>query len=176
MLNFIKYLLIGVALSMDAFSLSVILKTSNLLDKRKNIVLVLLIGLFHFVMPYFGSIISDIIPLNIEKIANYILAGIFFVLGVEILCEKDEKYTKVDYFTLILISLTVSIDSLTVGLGLNLLNEYNIFISLLFSLTSIFFTTIGLLLGKKINNHLGKNSKIISSILLLILAIIYLFR
>ncbi len=159
---------------MDAFSVSIGLKSSKLISKREDIYFISLIGIFHFLMPYLGSLLINIIPISIESYSKYILAGIFIILSYEILTGKVEISETINYFTLLLLGLTVSIDSFTIGLGLSLVNDYNILASLIFASLSMIFTSLGLIIGKYINKVSKNKSNIIGGLILLLLGIKYL--
>ena len=53
-------ILMAISLSMDAFSLSLVYGTFGI-DKKNKILLSLIVGCFHFVMPLFGMFIGDLI-------------------------------------------------------------------------------------------------------------------
>lgn len=169
--------IIALALSMDAFSISICITTSNLLNKRKMLLFPLLVGILHFIMPLLGNYLGLIISINLEKIASYILGVIFLILGIEVLNSKEkEEIPKINYIYLIIIALTVSIDSFTVGLGLSLTNEYTYTSSLIFSICSFLFTVLGLTIGKYLNEKIEKRATLIGGILLLLLSIKYFFK
>lgn len=169
--------LIAIALSMDAFSISICITTSNLLNKNKIIIFPIIVGIFHFFMPLLGNCLGTIISINLEKIADYILGTIFLILSIELISSKEkEKYIKINYLYLFLIALTVSVDSFTVGLGLSLTNEYTLISSLIFSLTSAFFTILGITIGKYLNKKIEKQANVLGSLLLFLLALKYFFK
>lgn len=175
--NITTNLLIAIALSMDAFSISVCTSTSNLLTKSKIIVFPIIVGIFHFIMPLLGNYIGLIISINLDKIADYILGTIFLILSIELLTSKEkENAYKINYLYLTLIALTVSVDSFTVGLGLSLTNQYTLLSSLIFSLVSAFFTIFGIIIGKYLNKKVEKKANIVGSTLLFLLSIKYFFK
>lgn len=172
----INYLLIAVALSMDAFSVATTLEMNNLLNIKKKLYLVSIIGLLHFIMPYLGNISINLINIKIESFANFILAFIFLILGIEVLTEKEKVNDKVNYFYLLVIAITVSIDSFTIGIGLSIINDYSILASIIFSIFSMFFTILGYIIGTYLNKSLKDNSSKMGGIILLLLCIKYLFK
>ena len=72
MKEILNILLIGVALSMDTFSLSLGVGTYNL-EKRKSLELAILVGIMHFIMPLLGNILGDKIMTFFELNSNYLL-------------------------------------------------------------------------------------------------------
>ena len=167
---------IAVSLSMDAFSLSLAYGTLNL--KKEYIKkLALIVGIFHFIMPLLGLTIGKII-LNIVPLEpNIIVCIVLTFIGIEMLIAsfKDEENVKIMINKeMLLFALAVSLDSFSVGIGLEALTTKYIPTLLIFSITSYLFTYIGLLLGKKINKLIGKLSTILGGITLIIIGIIYI--
>lgn len=160
---------------MDAFSLALAYGT-NKISKNKIIILSLVVGLFHFIMPITGSFIGISLLSKLITKANIIVGIIFIILAIEMLISKDEekKGTITNIYTCIIFAFTVSIDSFTVGIGLSLTNSNIIIPSLIFSITSFIFTALGLVLGKKLSKTFGKKAIYLGIIILLVLGIKYL--
>ena len=76
---------------------------------------------------------------------------------------------------MILFAFTVSIDSFSIGIGINAISNNIILCSSVFSLVSAIITYIGLRLGKRLNLMIGYTSNIIGSIILIGLGFFYLF-
>ena len=76
----------------------------------------------------------------------------------------------------LLFGLSVSIDSLTTGIGLTAITNSYILSSLIFSITSFIFTLLGLNLGNILNQKYGKLSTLLGGTILLILGILYIFK
>ena len=168
--------ILAISLSMDAFSLSLIYGTLNLdemIEKRISII----VGIFHFFMPLLGYKLGQII-LNFLKVDTNIIIGIIFiVLSIEmILSLKEEEKIKIltSILSIIIFALTVSIDSLSVGISLGFTNSNIIIPSTIFSITSFLFTYLGLKLGKTLSKKYGHYATLGGAIIILILGINYL--
>ena len=85
--------------------------------------------------------------------------------------EQVKKMTKIE---MLIFGLAVSIDSFSVGIGLKSMTNHYLLCALLFSFSSLFFTSLGLHLGKKVHQKLGRISTTIGGIVLVLLGIIYL--
>ena len=70
--------------------------------------------------------------------------------------------------------LAVSIDSFSVGLGLETIYKSPIISAITFSLSSFLFTYLGLKLGRKISNMIGKYATLLGGITLIIIGILYM--
>lgn len=170
-------IIIGISLSMDAFSLAMIYGTLNL-EKKVIKELSLAVGIFHFFMPQIGFKIGKLI-LSIIKIKPDILVGIIFLfIALQMffsLFKNEEVSALKGPLSLVLFAFTVSIDSFSVGIGLSGLIE-NIYIQgLIFSIISLLFTYLGLNLGTKLATKFGNITTLIGSILLFIMSLEYLF-
>ena len=84
--------LIGISLSMDAFSLALIYGTYSL-KKKDIIVLSSIVGIFHFFMPLmglgFGGIILKFLLFNVSLVVGVI----FLIIGIEMIISsiKEEE-------------------------------------------------------------------------------------
>ena len=177
-MNIILIFLIAVSLSMDAFSLSLAYGTISMSKKEINL-LSIIVGVYHFFMPIFGMIIGNFIFNILHINSKLIVLLIFTFIGINMILEslkKEEKIKKMKLSEMILFGLAVSIDSCSVGIGLNNISNNFIMCSSIFSIISFMFTFIGLQLGNKLNQMIGKISTIIGGIALIIFGIFYLIK
>lgn len=175
-MSFFVILIIAVSLSMDAFSLSLAYGTLCL-EKNQILKLSFIVGIYHFFMPLLGMKIGgslfDIIPVK----PDFIVFVILFIIGFQMIFEtfKEEKKLELKgLFQLLIFGLAVSIDSFSVGIGLDAISDNFLMCASLFSLSSFVFTYLGLVMGKKINLMVGKISTIIGGVVLMLIGIIYL--
>lgn len=169
-------IIIAISLSMDAFSLALAYGTLNL-NKKDIYKLSLVVGLYHFFMPLLGLFFGNII-LNYINNPNFLVFVILFIIGIEMIYETfkaEDIKNIVSFRQILLFGLAVSIDSFSVGIGLNVISKDYLYCSFIFSLFSLSFTYLGLILGKKINNVIGKTSTIIGGLVLIVIAFMYLF-
>ncbi|MBQ2872901.1 MAG: manganese efflux pump [Bacilli bacterium] len=177
MSSFLTILIIGISLSMDAFSLALIYGMQGM-SKRNKILLSLIVGIYHFIMPLigltFGTILDNINLMSIDIIASLIL----IYIGIDLIISNSKKEDRLEINKLgfIIFGLSVSIDSLTVGIGLKALTDNYLISSITFSLSSLIFTYTGLLLGNIIGSKVGKYSKLTGGIILICIAIIMFIR
>ena len=173
MSSFFTILLIGLSLSMDAFSLALIYGMINI-TKKKKIILPLIVGIYHFFMPLIGLSLGIFID-NISFINLHIITSIILIyIGIDLIISnfKEESTLSITITGLLLFGLSVSLDSLTIGIGLKTITNNYLLSSMTFSICSLFFTYLGLVLGNIIGNKIGTYSKIVGGIVLIIIAII----
>ena len=174
----ISLFLIGVSLSMDTFSISLSIGTFNI-SRKKVLFLCSLVGIMHFFMPLIGSILGSKITTFLNINVNFLLGLILLFIAIEMfidLIKKEEKFFELNIFNMFLVSISVSLDSFSTGLGLNAITNDIILSGIIFSLCAASFTFIGILIGKYSSNKLGVYANIIGIILLVILGLLHLFK
>lgn|SRR5574344_841569 len=123
----------------------------------------------------FGLVIMEIITVKI----SLIISIIFFYLSLEMIfgvfSKKEQKKMnrKID---IILFAFGVSLDSFSVGIGLNHITNNIILSTITFGIFSFSLTYVGLILGKFAYNKLGTLASVIGSLILLSLALFYLLK
>ena len=176
--TFFTTLIIGISLSMDAFSLALIYGTQSI-SKKNKIILSIIVGIYHFVMPLLGVFLGNIILKYLVINLSIVVSIIFLFIGIEMIISsiKDDSHDfVVSIFGFLIFGLSVSIDSFTTGIGLNVINNNYLEVSSIFCIVSGSFTYLGLILGNKLGSIFCKLSTIIGGVILIILGIIYFFR
>ena len=169
------YFFTGIGLSMDAFSLSLSLGTTN--PRKKTIIKTsIIVGVFHFIMPILGYFLGYAFKYRIPNI-NILTFVLFLILSIEMYKSKNEENNSIlNNLTILLIAFSVSIDAFTVGIAFGLNNELVLISSTIFSIISLILTYLGLTLGKTLKTKYKKFSTYLGIILLLIVAIKYLLN
>ncbi len=169
--------LIGLALSMDAFSLSLGIGTIGINNYYK-LIMSFFVGTMHFIMPIFGLFISDKLSSVFKLNFSLFTIIIFIYTGVIMIIEKKELKQTVKYsiFNLLLLSFSVSIDSFSVGLGLKLYNTKFLIPSIIFFICSSLITYLGLKIGEYSIKHLKEKAPILGGLMFIILAIVNIIK
>ncbi len=178
MKEIITIFMIAVALSMDTFSLSLGIGTTNI-SKKRCLFFSCLVGVMHFIMPLIGNLIGNkLVELFMLK-SNFLLGIILIYLGISMLLEvikPSEEPKKMNYLNMFLFAIGVSIDSFSTGIGLSAITS-NMFLSVfIFSITSLCFTYLGLLIGKYANQLLGIYATVFGTILLISIGFYHLCK
>lgn len=173
-MQIISLILIGLSLSMDAFTLAL---TYGLLSvpKKRVLLVSLSVGLFHFFMPLLGIEVGNIINSFINANFKIILILVLFIILIESirsLKDEEEKEYDLNFINIIIFSLLVSFDSFSVGIGLKYITDKIYLGSCIFTIISFIFTYLGFTLGRYLKKTSAHNSKILG-IILLILTIVY---
>lgn len=176
MSEFFSILLIGIALSMDTFSLSLSIGVFNNSNK-KSLLLSLIVGCMHFLMPFIGMLLGSKLIQIFELQCDFILGIILIFIAIQIVVDiikKEEEKFNLSLLGMLLFAFGVSLDSFSVGLGIKAITD-NIYLAMsLFAVCSFIFTYGGLIVGKYASKLLGTYANIIGAIILFILGIIHI--
>lgn len=177
-MNIYILLLIGISLSMDSFSLALSIGT-NYNDKKDYLLYSLIVGIFHFIMPFLGSILGNILRNIIYIDSNKLLFALFIFIGIEMIVDlfnKKENNFKMSLLNMIFFAFSVSLDSFTIGIGINNITSIPLLGFLIFMICSFFITYIGLLLGKLTYKKFGILAKVFGIVIILLLAFNHLIK
>lgn len=172
-MNYILVFTIAVSLSLDAFSLALAYGTLKI-DRNKIFFIAALTGLFHFIMPLIGDLIGHEL-LHFFK-ADLVAFFLLTIIGVSMIYEsgKEKEIFELSVGKMFLFAFTVSLDSFSAGIGLSGIVD-NIFLAVFsIAISSFAFTGLGLVLGKKIGQKLGKYATVFGGIALILIAIMCL--
>ncbi|MCX8124705.1 MAG: manganese efflux pump MntP family protein [Spirochaetes bacterium] len=169
---------IAVALAMDAFSVAIasglyIYKPYH----RYYFRIAFHFGLFQFAMPiigYFGGIAIEPIIKNFD---HWIAFGLLTFIGIRMIKasfshhETSFKDDPSKGFTLVLLALATSIDALAVGLSFGLLQKPIILPSIIIGITCSLFSMLGVFLGRKASNIIGKRAELVGGCILILIGL-----
>ncbi len=171
----ISILFISLALSLDAFSLSLSLGTTKNF-KNKNTYL-FFISIMHAIFPLCGLLLSKLIINNYIVNVNIFLIFLYLIIGTLMLFDtNDEMQQNCKIITLFLLAFSVSFDSFYIGIGLKYITESIIFVIILFGLISGIVSYLGIKLGKTFKKRFEKQANIAGAIILYILAVVNLVK
>lgn len=129
-------------------------------------------SLFQIFMPLVAFYVGRLFAPIIDCFDHFIVFGVFFIFGVNMLIEafkKDAKPTKTGFFSLLIIAFFSSFDSLGVGFSIALY-DFNIFVAvaIICSMTFVFSFT-GVFIGKLFESKNRKFTCILSGMILIVL-------
>ncbi len=171
---------IAVALAMDAFAVAIAtgvrLKQVSL---RQFFRLAWHFGLFQALLPIIGWSAGLNVRAAIERFGHWVAFGLLAYVGLHMIreafkLEKDARRHKdpTRGLTLVMLSLSTSIDALAVGLTLSML-QVSIWIpALVIGLVAGLFTVLGLYLGKSVGSaeRLSPIAEVLGGVVLLVIA------
>ena len=175
-MQILSILLIGIALSMDTFSLSLSLGTFNITNKQA-LKLSIIVGIMHFFMPILGMLLGEKLISLFELQCDFLLGVILLFIAIQMiidLIKHEENSFNLNILGMFLFALGVSLDSFSVGLGIKAITENINLATSIFAICSFIFTFTGILIGKFANKFIGTYASIFGVIILLILGIVHI--
>ena len=186
---FVTSILLGVALAMDAFSVSIASGFDEpKMKKSKAFIIAFTFGLFQFGMPLLGWVCVHYLEkaFNVFKYAiPWIALALLLFLGIKMVlsyrarvkCEDEgicslSNGKKSFFWTLMIQGVATSIDALSVGFTTS---EYEILQALvcsgiIFALTFI-ICIIGVILGKTVGTKIGRKAELVGGIILICIGV-----
>jgi len=176
-LETITIILIGLSLSIDAFTLSLAYGLLNI-PKSKIIFTSLSVGIFHFIMPLLGLAIGRVLTDMININSKYILIVVLLIILVSMIksLKEEEQEHDLSFINILTFSFLVSLDSFSVGIGLTYITNKIFLGSIIFSIISCTFTYLGFTLGKYLSVKAEKHAKILGIVFITLLIIYFIFK
>lgn len=177
-MSFVEILLIGIGLSMDAFSVSV---CKGLTTKKFSWKIALICGLwfgfFQALMPLIGYFLGIQFEQLITSVDHWIAFGLLFLIGAnmirEALSKKDDQSndSALDFKTMLLLAIATSIDALAVGISFACI-QVKIWSSvLIIGLTTFAFSVLGVKIGNVFGSKFEKSAEIVGGIILILIGL-----
>ena len=188
-MSFVEVLLIGIGLSMDAFSVSI---CKGLTTKQFSWKIALTCGLwfgfFQALMPVIGYFLGAQFQEYIEAYDHWIAFGLLFLIGANMIREavfgkdEDEKSviarsdatkqsTPLSFKTMLLLAIATSIDALAVGVSFACIQVKLWSSVLIIGLTTFAFSVLGVKIGNVFGSKFEKSAEIIGGIILIFIGL-----
>ena len=176
-MSFLTILSIAVALSMDAFSVSI---CKGLTTKKFSIKTALSCGIwfgvFQALMPLIGYFLGIQFESLITSIDHWIAFGLLFLIGVNMIREafgdEDDKNTsKNDSKTMFLLAIATSIDALAIGVTFAFLQVMIWKSILIIGVTTFIFSFAGVAIGNFFGSKYSKPSSIVGGVILILIGV-----
>ena len=165
--------LIGIGLSMDAFSVSI---TNGMNMKRVEFKdafkIALFYGIFQFIMPVMGFFAAGIFKSYIEAVDHWVAFLLLAFIGIKMIIEafekkEEEKEKNLSIKVLTLQAIATSIDALAVGISFAALNTPIWSSSLIIGMTTFVLCFGAVYIGKNVGKFLAEKAEIFGGIILL---------
>lgn len=170
----ITLIIMGFALSMDAFSVGLGMGMYQI-RLRQIFKIGITIGLFHIIMPLLGMVTGHFLSERFGDIAAILGGVLLLIIGVQMIWsgfqEKENSVFTPAGVGLLLFSISVSIDSFSVGLTLGIYGAKIVMVILSFGIGACILSWLGLLLGRKVQGWLGTYSEALGGSILMIFGI-----
>ena len=172
---FIELILIALSMAMDAFAVSLGAGTTGLTEgPRPKFRLSFHFGLFQFLMPVIGWLAGTTIERYIQSFDHWIAFALLAFVGGRMLWSgfHPEKEKKQDTdlsrgWTLVLLSIAVSIDALAVGLSLGLMGISIWYPAIIIGVVTSLLSLAGLFIGDGLGKKFGSAMEVIGGLVLI---------
>ncbi len=177
-MDFISLLALATALAMDAFAVA--LAAGALicpLTFRPCFRLAFHFGLFQGVMPVLGWLAGRTVQHVVAAWSHWLAFILLLAIGLKMIVEAltdGEEHRLTDPsrgLTMVMLAVATSIDALVVGLTLAMVDVTIWRPSLVIGLVAALFTLVGLLLGCRVGNLLGRRVEVAGGVLLIVIGL-----
>ena len=174
-MSFITILSIAIALSMDAFSVSICKGlTTNKFSIKTAVLCGLWFGIFQALMPVIGYFLGVQFESFITSIDHWIAFGLLFLIGAnmirEAFSEENEKNSSNnDVKTMFLLAVATSIDALAVGVTFAFLQVGIWGAILIIGVTTFIFSFVGVAIGNFFGSKYSKPASIVGGVILILI-------
>lgn len=173
----VTLLSLAVAVSMDAFAVSICKGLALQKIKLKQYVLVgLWFGGFQALMPVIGYFLGGKFMDKISSFDHWVAASLLAIIGLnmirEALSKNEEKVdNSLDIKTMFMLAVATSIDALAVGISLSVF-DINIWLSVLcIGVTTFLFSAAGLKIGSLFGTRYKSKAEFLGGAILIVLGI-----
>ena len=155
---------------MDAFAVSVSKGLSMKKNYKNSLVIGLYFGFFQALMPLIGYFLGFSFEDVVTRIDHYIAFTLLTIIGISMFLDNDENNldNKIDFKTMLLLSVATSIDALAVGVTFAFL-KVNIILSIsTIGIITFIISVLGVLIGNNFGNNLKNKAQIFGGIILIL--------
>lgn len=175
---FITGVLLGIALAMDAFSVSLANGLNEPGMRRKKMCLIAgVFGIFQAVMPLLGYVcIKTVVNVfaAFEKMIPWIALLLLGFIGGKMLYEGiqnrdgEEESVAVGFWALLVQGIATSIDALSAGLTMSEYTPFQAFVTgMMIAVVTFFICIVGLIIGRKVGTKLSGKASVLGGIILI---------
>lgn len=176
-----EILLIGVALSMDAFAVSAVSGMSiKNITRRDILLLATAFGGFQGLMPLTGYFTGNLFTAFMNTWAPYIACALLVIVGGKMIwdtfCGDEEALAAITLKLVIIQAIATSIDALAVGVGMAAAGNVNIWQAAgLIAATTFCLTIIAVKVGQSLGAALAEKAGLLGGVILIVIGIKMLF-
>jgi len=171
-------LLIGIALAMDCFAVSLAIGTTTKTDLLKTaFIIACCFGAFQAGMTLAGWAAGTGLVGLIAGFDHWVAFLLLAIIGAKMIHEgledesEDEPIPVLRFVPVMILSLATSIDALAVGVSFAVLNESVLVPALIIGLVAFIFSCVGVLSGMRLKTVLGKRIEIIGGLILILIGL-----
>lgn len=171
----IEVFFLAVALSMDAFAVSIGLGSKH---RGKAIVLALMagayFGIFQALMPLIGYLGGKGVLGWIEAYAPWVAFFLLLLIGGKMIYESfaegiEEDIANITHRVMLILAIATSIDAMAAGFALTLLDVGPFLACLIIGITTFLFSFLGIFVGIKSGTWLESKAELFGGVVLILI-------
>lgn len=171
----IEVSILAIALSMDAFAVSIGLGSKH---TRKTVPLSVMagiyFGLFQALMPLIGYLGGKGVFGWIEAYAPWVAFFLLFLVGSKMIYDAfsegiEEDIAQITHKVMLMLAIATSIDAMAAGFSLTLLNVNPFIACLVIGITTLGFSIAGVFVGAKSGTWLESKAELFGGIVLVLI-------
>ncbi len=171
----IEVIILAVALSMDAFAVSIGLGAKEN-TPRLALRAGLFFGIFQALMPFIGYLGGKGVLGWIEAYAHWIAFGLLALIGAKMIYEGlhegiEKEISAITNKMMLILAIATSIDAMAAGFSLTLLDANPYIACPIIGITTFAFSWIGVLIGKNSGTWLENKAEIFGGMILILMGI-----
>lgn len=174
----IEVIILAIALSMDAFAVSIGLGATKQHSKIAplGIIVALYFGLFQGVMPIIGYFGGKGVLSWVESYTPWIAFLLLFLIGAKMIFDSfsegiEEDISKITHRVLLILAIATSIDAMAAGFSLTLMPVNPFFACFIIGVITFAFSWLGVLVGARGGTWLESKAEVVGGITLILMAI-----
>ncbi len=171
----LEVIILAVALSMDAFAVSIGLGAKEDTPKL-GLKAGMFFGGFQALMPFIGYLGGKGILGWVEAYAHWIAFGLLALIGGKMIYEGlhegiEEDIAAITNKVMLLLAIATSIDAMAAGFSLTLLDFNALAACLIIGLTTFAFSWAGVLIGRRSGTWLENKAEIFGGVVLVLIGL-----
>ncbi len=171
-MSFLEILLIGIGLSMDAFSVSVCKGlTTKHFSWKMALTCGLWFGFFQALMPLIGYFLGAQFEQYITSVDHWIAFGLLFLIGANMIREAVKGTENSSQLQMLPLAVATSIDALAVGVSFACIQVEIWSSALIIGLTTFAFSIAGVKIGNVFGSKFEKEAEIVGGIILILIGL-----
>ena len=174
----IEVIILAVALSMDAFAVSIGLGTKK---HQKNLAIKagVFFGVFQALMPIIGYLGGKGLIGFIDSYTQWVAFGLLLLIGSKMIYEGIQEGIEDDIAAitnkiLLILAIATSIDAMAAGFTLTLMNVNPFFACITIGIITFLLSIIGVFIGKNSGTWLESKAEIMGGIILILMGVKFL--
>jgi putative Mn2+ efflux pump MntP len=173
----IEVILLAIALSMDAFAVSIGLGSKK---RTQPAALALMAGVYfglaQGIMPLLGYLGGQSVLGWVEQYAPWIAFGLLAFIGGKMIYESftdgiEEDIAAVTHRVMLILAIATSVDALAAGFALTLMDVAPLLACLIIAITTFLFSALGVFVGARSGTWLESKAELFGGVVLLLIGV-----